>query len=373
MKPLLTLIATGFFSAAASLTASAQFMVDGKATAAEIGTGLGKYQLAATFTGTHLDADRGISALYVGYTATTLNIMVVGSAESANTTGAYRALILYINTPARPGAAAGVQLPGGNNGFSPLKHKPTLDVVADYGFRASVGPTSAMATDVYFSRVSYVTGTTVTPGTDTSIGSGTKAGGQAVAPSTLDLAGSKFAYNNTATLTANTTNSGLEIEIPLAVLSSATTPVTVGSAIDLFAAYTDGDGVFYTDVLPSISGRTTTLGTNPDFTAIPGNQYVTYVLGTGVLASRATVANGFDFQVYPNPAQATATVAYTVPTGSQPVSVEVYNALGRRVRALTSAQQAGRQQFPLGHLPAGAYLVKLKIGDQLTSRKMVVE
>ena len=372
MKAFLILFAVGFLTAS-SLTASAQFTVDGKATADEIGTGIGKYQLAATYAGIHLEADRGLKALYVGYTATTLNIMLVGSAESANTTGAFRALILYINTPGRPGSPAGVQLIGGSDGLSPLKHKPTLDVIADYGFRTSVGPTSAMASDVYFSRVSYVTGTNVMPGNDTPIGAGTKSGGLVTAPATLDLAGSKFAYANTATLTANTTGSGFEIEIPLAVLGSPTSQVMVGSDIDLFAAYTDGDGGFYTDVLPSIPGLTTTLGTNPDFTTIPGNQFLTYIIGGGVLANRTAQAAAFNFQVYPNPAQTSATIAYTVPTGTQAVALNVYNSLGQRVRTLSGGLQAGRQQLALGSLPAGAYLVKLQIGDQLASRKVVVE
>lgn len=372
MNNLLTLATMGAL-AAVSLTTHAQFTVDGQATPNEIGTGLGKYQLAASYTGTHLEAARGLTALYVGCTATTLNILVVGSAESANTTGAYRALVLYLNTPGRPGAAASVQLPGGSDPLSPLKHKPTLDMITDYGFRASVGPTSATANDVFFSRVSYVTGTSVTPGTDTFIGAGTKAGGQVVAPASLDLAGSKFAYHNTPTLTANTTNSGFELEIPFAALGAPSGPVAVGSSIDLFAAYTDGDGVFFTDVIPQIAGRTTALGANPNFSTIPGVQSVTVALGGGALASRAAVATKFDFQVYPNPAQASATVAYTVPAGAQPVALAVYNALGQRVHAQAPGRQAGRQLVPLGPLPAGAYLVKLQIGNQLTSQKLTVE
>jgi len=85
------------------------------------------------------------------------------------------------------------------------------------------------------------------------------------------------------------------------------------------------------------------------------------------------VANGFEFQVYPNPARATSTIAYTVPAGKQDVSVAVYNTLGQRVRSLANTAQAGRQQFALGSLPAGSYLVKLQIGDQVTSRKGVME
>jgi hypothetical protein len=62
-----------------------------------------------------------------------------------------------------------------------------------------------------------------------------------------------------------------------------------------------------------------------------------------------------------------------VPAGRQPVSLAVYNALGQRVRSLANTEQTGNQQFALGSLPAGAYLVKLQIGDQLTSRKVVVQ
>ena len=128
MKPLLTFAAMAALLAP-SLSVSAQFVVDGVARTTEIGTGPGKYQLAAAYTGNHLDADRGLKALYVGSTATTLNLMLVGSAESP--TGGFRALVLYLNTPARPGAAAGTALPGGSDALSPLKHRPTMDMVVD--------------------------------------------------------------------------------------------------------------------------------------------------------------------------------------------------------------------------------------------------
>lgn len=370
MKTLFTLATTAALMAAAP-AATAQFTVDGMASAAEIGTGLGKYQLVGSYTNTHSEADRGLREMYVGYTATTLNIMVVGSAESAS--GAYRALVVYLNTPGRSGAPAGVQLIGGNDGPSPLKHKPTLDLQADYGFRVSVGPTSAAATDVYFSRVSYVTGGTVTPGNDTYIGPGSKAGAAVTAPTSLDLAGSKFAYLNSATLTANTNRTGFEIEIPLAALGTATTPVAAGSRIDLFAAYTDADGVFTTDVIPQVAERATPFGADPNFAAIPGTQAVAYVLGSGVLAGRDAVATELNFAAYPNPATESATISYRVPAGQQPVSLAVYNTLGQLVRSLAQGKQAGRQEYTLRNLPAGAYLVRLSVGQQTTACKVVVE
>ncbi|MBF9141149.1 T9SS type A sorting domain-containing protein [Hymenobacter properus] len=369
MKRFFTLAAVGALTAA-SLTASAQFTMDGMASAAEIGIGVGKYQLAGTYTGNHLDADRGLKALYVGYTATTLNIMVVGSAESS-TSGAYRALILYLNTPARSGVPAALALPGSSDSQSPLAHQPRLDQETDYGFRAVVGPG---ASDVYFSAVSYVTGTGApAAGTDPYVGQGNKTGA-VITSTTAVLPGTKFAYSNTVSLAANTNNTGLELEIPLSVLNSATTSLGAGSRIDLFAAFIDSNGQFnFSDVIPQVAGRSTAFGANPDFSTIPGTQSVGFVLGTGALASRSAVAQGLGFQVYPNPATATSTVAYTVPAGRQPVSLAVYNALGQRVRSLASAEQSGPQQFALGSLPAGAYLVKLQVGEQLTSQKVVVQ
>lgn len=355
---------------AASLTANAQFKVDGRASADEIGTGPGKYQLAGTYTGNHLDADRGVKALYAGYTATTLNIMVVGSAEPAS--GSRRAILLYLNTMANIGAPAGIQLAGGNDALSPLKTKPTMDQIVDFGFRASVGP--ATGTDaVQFSYVSYISDTPqIVPGTDTPAGFGSKRGAVETTAADTPLPGTKLAYLNTASLTANTTNAGLEIVIPLAALGS-NLPVRAGSLIHLFAAYTDDNGGFLSETIPQVAGQTTALSTNPNFASIAGTQSVAFVLGSGVLATRSELANAFAFSVYPNPVQGVATVVYTVPAGQQPVSLTVYNALGQRMRNVISARQVGRQQLPLGGLPAGAYLVKLQVGEQVTSRKLVVQ
>jgi hypothetical protein len=251
----------------------------------------------------------------------------------------------------------------------------------DYGFRAVVGGAmsgaagSGGSSEVYFSAVSYVTGTgTPTVGSDPYVGQGSKTGTAVAASANATvLPGARYAFFNTANLTANTAaiNGGLEIEIPLAALGG--TALTAASRLDLFAAYIDSNGDFTTyDVIPQIPGRTTALGSNPNFTTIPGTQSVAYVLGTGVLASRNAVASAFEFTVHPNPTQGVATVGYKVPAGQQPVSLEVYNSLGQRVRSVANATQSGSQQYSLGDLAAGSYLVKLKIGDQMTSRKVVV-
>ena len=158
-------------------------------------------------------------------------------------------------------------------------------------------------------------------------------------------------------MTANAANVGFEMEIPLAALGG--TPLVAGSRLDLFAAYTDTNGAFFSEIIPQIDGRTTALGVDPDFKAIAGTQSVAFSLGTDVLATRNETANAFAFNVYPNPAPGAAAAAYRVPAGSQPVSLAVCNSLGQRVSSVASTVQSGSQQVLLGRLAAGAYLVKL--------------
>ena len=275
-------------------SAYAQITVDGRVTASEIGTGSGKYRLVSSYTGTHLEADRGLKALYVGYTATTMNLMLVGSAQSA-TAGAYRAMVVYLNTPARPGTPAGTRLAGGNDtGGSPLAHRPTMDMQVDYGFRTVVG---SAANDVYFSAVSYATGAgTPTPGTDSYVGQGTTSGAVVTNAATSSvLPGARYAYFNTASLSANTAavNAGMEIEIPLSALGG--TALTASSQLDLFAAFTDSNGQFITaDLIPEVAGRTTGFGIDPDFTLIAGNQFVATTLGGGSNTTGITVNGRLD-------------------------------------------------------------------------------
>ncbi len=373
MKKFSTLFATGSLLAA-SLGAHAQITVDGTLSASEIGTGAGKYQLAGTYSNAHSDADRGLQSMYVGYSATTLNIILVGAIEAAGTT--YKSMVVYLNTPGRTGTAAGTKLVGGNDGQSPLKHKPTMDMEVDYGFRVSIGGVGNGATDVYFSRVSYVTGNTasgaaLTPGTDTYLGQGSKTGAPYTATIT-DLPGLMLAFKNSASVSANTVNNGLEISIPLTALSSTGTATTVGvgSRLDVFGAYTDSDGIFTSDIIPQVANRTAAFGADPDFTTVTGKQAITFALGTGVLATQSAAASALAFSVYPNPGTA-AQVAYTVPS-KQGVALNVFDSTGKRVRSL-AAEQAGAQTYPLAGLAAGMYVVKLDIADQHTSQKVVIE
>lgn len=372
MQKFFTLTAIAALTAA-SFGAQAQFTVDGTLSAAEIGTGTGKYQLVGTYTGAHSIADRGLKALYVGTTATTLNVMIVASAEIEG----YNSLLFYLDAPNKTGIAAGTRLPGsandGNGGRESLRQRPTLDMSVDYGFRLTTSPiTDANGGAIYLSRVDY----TVTPGTAgyAEIGEGAGKKNGTVTTDANDPAGVKTAYQTSATgSVAANTSTGWEFEIPLAAIGGA----AAGSNLNMMAAYIDDFKSFNSDVLPTIAGRTTALGIDPDFTAIAGKQFYTYQVGTGVLATRDGSAPALQASAYPNPLAAGSRLAYTVAGSSQPVTVEVYNSLGQKALSLLSKHEApGRHEVALGpiqKLTAGSYLVMLRVGGQQSSYRVVVE
>ena len=178
--------------------------------------------------------------------------------------------------------------------------------------------------------------------------------------------GSRVAYMSSTGILTNTNNSAVEFEFDLAAMGLTST-----SKIDMFVAYTNESGIFTSDTFPPIAGQTTALAPDQDFTLIPGKQFLTYQFGTGVLATRSEVANALHFGVYPNPSSATA-VHYTVPQGKQDVALSVYDVTGKQVRSMRAAQ-AGAQSYSLNNLRAGIYVVKLSVGGQQTSGKVVIE
>jgi hypothetical protein len=366
MKPLYTLSAIVALMAA-SFGAQAQFTVDGTLAPAEVGAGAGKYQLVGTYTGAHNQADRGLKALYVGTTATTLNIMVVASAETSD----YNSLVLYLDTPNRTGIAAGTQLPGstnaGNGGRESLRQRPTLDMPVDFAFRCTTSPFLDANNAIYLSRVNY----TMAPYDEVGMGAGRKDG--TLTTDANDPAGAKTAYqtSTTGSVSANTAT-GWEFEMPLSALGGA----AAGSDFKMMVAYIDDFRSFNSDVLPTIAGQTTALGIDPNFSTIPGNQHYTYRVGTGVLAARSATAE-LQAAAYPNPVAAASCLAYTVSGLAQSVTVEVHNGLGQKALSLVNAtQSAGRHEValaPMQGLAAGSYLVTLRVGQHLSRHRVVVE
>lgn len=372
MKKTLTLQALGALLLA-SLGAHAQFTIDGTLSPSEVGTGTGKYQLVGTYTNAHSVADRGLKAMYVGTTATTLNVMVVASPEQPN--GVYTAMVFYLHAPNKTnGIPAGTKLPGvsvqsGNN-YSPLRQHPTLDFQCDYGFRITTSPFNDSNNAIYLSRVDY----TSPPASFgyAEIGEGTNQKNGTLTFDASDAGNVQTAYQTSATgSVAANTMTGWEFSIPLSTIGGA----AAGSQLQFMAAYINDDSSFYSDVLPQVSGQSAALGLDPNFVTIPGKQYYTYQMGQGVLATRSAVG-ALATSAYPNPVAADSRLTYTV-ADAAPVNVTAYNALGQPVlQLLNNAVQATGEHTlslaPLQGLAAGLYMLRVQAGSQLSTQRVVV-
>ena len=370
MKKIFTLSTLAALTAAA-LSAQAQIVVDGTLSPDEIGTGAGKYQLVGMYTGTHAIADRGLKALYVATSATTMNVMVVASPEISG----YDALALYLDMPAKTGIAAGTQMPGGSDNTSEIsKAKPTLDMPVDYVFRLTVSPLNNGTGDSnsYHSLMDCTALNASGQTVDTYLGPTDKNG---TPLASMGLPDSQIAFRTTATgsVAANTTT-GWELAIPLTALGGAPT----GSTINMMAAYLNNDGSFTSDVLPQIKDQTAALGTDPNFVTIPGNQYYAYQVGAGVLAARPAASTTLAASAYPNPVAADSRLDYVVANAAQPVTVTAFNSLGQKAITLLdgATQPAGQHSLalaPLQRLAAGMYLLQVRAGDQLSTQRVVVQ
>lgn len=364
MKKTFTLSALAALMAA-GFGAQAQITVDGTLSASEVGTGASQYKLVGNYTGAHSVADRGLKALYMSVSSTTLNVMVVCSPEQTS----YSHVLLYLDAPNKTGIAAGTALPGvGSN--TPLQQKPILDLPnTDVVFRVTLSPLSDQPGAIYLSRVDY------SVASPAEIGMGTTGKTGTVTNDGNDPASAQSAFKTSATgsVAANTTT-GWEFSLPLSALNGAAT----GSLLNVMVGYVrDSDKGFYSDVLPTIAGQTTDLGLNPNFTTIAGKQYFTYQVGTGALASRSA-ASTLAASAYPNPVAADSRLSYTVTEAGAPVSITAYNALGQRALTLLdgATQPTGEHSLalaPLQGLAAGVYLLRVQAGSQLSTQRVVVQ
>ncbi len=79
-------------------------------------------------------------------------------------------------------------------------------------------------------------------------------------------------------------------------------------------------------------------------------------------------------QNYPNPFNPRTGIVYTLPDAAT-VSLEVFNSLGQKVRVLAEGfQSAGRHRvsFDGASLSSGVYLYRLRAGDRIAERKMLL-
>ena len=388
MKKLFTLAAAGLL-AATGLDAQAQIAVDGVLNAAEISTT--NYRLIGKFTNARGFGDYGLLSLYAANTPTKLYFFVAGTVE-----GNGNALQLFLSLPGVTGASASpTALPtatGSGTSFQNMSAKLDFGPNLALALKGNGTPNNYQVETINYTSATAATDRILTTTAAPLVGTGaplTLSSTTTVAPYNR-LAGAVMAYRNTTdgkvlTNPGNTANPttnpaygaagsfGWEIELDRSNMGLLTgTP-----RLTILALQNNNDGGFLsTDYIPQGPNATAAnLGSSPDFGAIPGRQAADIVLGlTGVLGNKAADAS-VAMSVYPNPANGVATVEYNVAERAQAVSITLTDLLGRPVRVLESGlRSAGAKTTTVStaDVAAGSYLVRVQVGENVATRKVVL-
>ncbi|GAB3571194.1 T9SS type A sorting domain-containing protein [Hymenobacter daeguensis] len=397
MKKLFTLAAAGVL-AAGSLTAQAQVTVDGQLTAAEVTSG--NYVLLGKYTNVRGFGDAGLLSLYAASTATKLYIFVGGTVEANG-----NAFQLFLDLPSVAGVPVGTSLPAGTSGTSFQNMTSKLDLAADLALALRSDGGATPANSVYkVEAAAYTSATAASSATLTTTAGPLLNTGAALTLSSATttgnyarLAGARVAYKvgttagisgnpgntspNTAASYGGVGSNGWEIEIDRTAAGLTGTP-----SVTMFVVQNSGDGGYLsTDYIPQTSSPIPPVaGGNPgnpgtgayDFTAVVGRQAATVTLGAnGVLGTKAADAAAVALNVYPNPAQGVATVAYNVGSQADNVNIVLTDLLGRPVQTLENGRQAAGLQtktISTANVAAGTYLVRVQVGDKVSTSKVVL-
>ncbi|HEY4651164.1 MAG TPA: S-layer homology domain-containing protein, partial [Pontibacter sp.] len=120
--------------------------------------------------------------------------------------------------------------------------------------------------------------------------------------------------------------------------------------------------------------------TRAEFAVIITRTHTSWNAGTQPVATSTTSAMqaaGVQWEEsysYPNPSTGISTISYSV-TAEGPVSVEVFDVMGRKVQTLLQgSQKAGRHalKFDGSNLPGGTYLYRVTANGKTTSNRMVI-
>ncbi|WP_345235435.1 S8 family peptidase [Hymenobacter saemangeumensis] len=122
--------------------------------------------------------------------------------------------------------------------------------------------------------------------------------------------------------------------------------------------------------------------TRADFAVIVTRTFAQYNAQTQPAAQARGTATGVaaheqakQIAAYPNPFSATTTISYSLKEAG-PVSVEVYNTLGRKVQTLVAeTQPAGTHEvrFEAGNLARGTYVFKVKTAESVSTQRVVLQ
>jgi hypothetical protein len=417
MKKLFTLTAAGLLAAGA-LSAQAQVTVDGQLTAAELTAGnyvlIGKSDNFTFAAGQNQNAnrpfgERGLLGLYVASTATKVYIFLGGTVDPGS-----NSFQLFLDLPGVTGVPAGTFLPAGLTGTSFEKiTRMKMDMPVDLALalRGDGTPTAPAPQNYRVEAATFTSATAVqsrqVTGTATPIvGDGTARTLDAtvtVAPyATLNNA--RMAYRNTTdgkigtnpgnvalyntAAYAGVGSYGWEIELDRAALGAT----AAGSVFRIFALYNNSNGGYASgEFIPKSTSATLpasfpspnlggadngATGNDVDFATIAGGQGATFSLSaTGALGNKASDEAAVAMAVYPNPAAGAATVAYNVGSRAEKVSIVLTDLLGRQVQVLSSGlETAGvkTKTVSTADVAAGTYMVRVQVGDKVSTRKVVL-
>ncbi|MGI4871956.1 MAG: T9SS type A sorting domain-containing protein [Janthinobacterium lividum] len=401
MKKLFTLAAAGML-ASASLSAQAQVVLDGVLNTSEIG-GTSGYVLIGKYTNARGFGNAGLLSLYVATTATKVTFFMGGTVETNQ-----NSFQLFFKTPAGAGVPAGTALPTGPAGGGTItssagtsfdKMGAKLDMPTNLAIALRSTVNAAGTTTFKLEGISYTSATAATtePALTgaVNINGATGAATPITATTIPALVSSRVAYKvssgggvdtnpgysatpNTSTTYGGAGSYGMEFELDRAAAS-----LTGTVAMQVFALQNSGDGGFLsTDFIPQSTAAAaattaTNPGGNPDFGTIPGTQAATLNLtATAVaLATKAADAAAIGLSVYPNPSRGAAVVSYRVADQASTVHIALTDLLGRTVRTVEKGNQpVGNQTADLNtaNLAAGTYLVRVQVGEQVSTSKIAV-
>ena len=391
MKKLFTLAAATTLGLA-SLGARAQAItVDGQITAAEVSTT--GYTLVGRYTGAHGFApsatnSAGLLSLYAASDATNLYFFLVGTLQNDGSPATIsNSLQLLIARPGVAGVPVGTALPK-PAATSFQNFAPFLDQVGDMGISIRGNSTAAQ---FQVDGVVYTNATTATAavlsGATGVAATGTVAAVSGQTGALTVFNGAQVAYRTATSLNTNPGYGGGTSTVPASGLEIAVSRASIalpaaGGTVRIFALQNNADGGYVsTDFIPQATNSATAAnpGTNPDFRAIPGTQSAALTVGatTGVtvLGTKTADAAAVALSVYPNPVADNTRVAYTVTEQASPVNIVLTDLLGRTLSVLeNSVKPVGSQSASLNKaaLSAGTYLVRVQVGEKVSTSKVVV-
>lgn len=384
MKKLFTLAAAATLAATA-LGAQAQVAVDGVLNTAELTSG--NYVLLGKYTNPRGFGDAGLLSLYAASTATKVYIFLGGTVEING-----NAFQVFMKTPAGAGVPQGTALPAGATGTSFEKLTAKMDMAVNLAVALRSDGTGFQIEGASYTNATTATSKklTTTPlmGDGTAATLATDAGYPALALARVayrNATGGKISANpgNTTPNTGATYGAagsyGLEME-----LDRAAAGLTGAAALTLFAVQVSGDGsTISSDYIPQTSSPLTANNGNPgagsfDFGTAPGRQAATVNLaaaGGTTLGTRAADAAAVGLSVYPNPVTSSSKIIYQVSEQATSVTIALTDLLGRTVRVLeNSVKQVGPQSATVttDALAAGTYLVRVQVGDKVSTSRVAV-